>query len=162
MSRVIPLGGRFFAPAEQTTVRQDGWTMAQVEDAGLLDLLSDSTVSDEARARKLIVRAMRSGLYCGIAAGLLVEIDKKWSVAEAEKNAEAFAELTSAEDKAALLDAFSESLTRFFTSGLFRSTPSRTASTRDGKGQTDAPSIDESEGSGQTPSDGSPTATATD
>ena len=138
--------------------------MARVEDAGLLDLVADGALSDEVRARKLVVQAMRSGHYCGIAAGLLVEVDHKWSVETAEQNAATFGDLTGDDDKAALVGAFAESLTRFFTTGLFRLVPSRTASTSSPDGanrpSAAAPSTDDPAGSGLTPSDGSSTETA--
>jgi hypothetical protein len=130
MGRVIPLGGRFFAPAETTTSRQDGWIVAQFEDAGLIDLASSGALeSNQAAARKVIVAAMGSGAYHRILAGLLVEADQKWSVESAEKNAAFFGELTDPEDKARLMPAFVETLPHFFRLAVGFSPPSPTAST---------------------------------
>jgi hypothetical protein len=130
MGRVIPLGGRFFAPAEQTTSRQDGWIMVQLEDAGILALISKGAdaFADGSVVRTLIVQAMRSGKYHAIIAGLLVEDKEPWTAESATKNGEFFAELTSPEDKQELSKIFEGMLTAFFLNGGRSSTPSPTAS----------------------------------
>jgi hypothetical protein len=130
MARVIPLGGRFFASAEQTTSRQDGWIMVQLEDAGILALLAKGTgaLDDASVLRGVIVQAMRSGKYHAIIAGLLVEDREKWTPDAAAENGEFFAELTSADDKQALASVFEGMLTAFFLNGVRSSTPSPTAS----------------------------------
>jgi hypothetical protein len=131
MGQVYPLGGRIFAPAEQTTSRQDGWVMVQLEDAGVLALLTAGV--DETGLRRLIVEAIRSGKYHAIIAGLLIEVDTKWTPDAAVKNAEFFADLTDAEEKRVLGLVFEGVLAAFFLSGGRSLTPSPTAS------RTDAP-----------------------
>lgn len=170
MADLIGLGGRVFTTPESRSSRQDGWIMVQLEDAKLLGSVLGGLkeLGNENAARKLIIEAMRSGKFHHIAAGLLVDITaEKWTADAAEKNAEFFAELTSDEDKTAIMMAFVETLTRFFTTGVRSLTPSPTASpsttasaapptprTR-GKRSTATRA-----GSGPTPHDGSPTATA--
>jgi len=132
MTRVIKLGGRWFSPAEQTSSRQDGWVMVQFEDAGLLDFVSkavDAKQVDESAGRRLVVEAMRSGVYHHIIAGLFVEKGSAWTPESAEKNALWFADLTAPEDKAEMLGAFVESLQRFFLNGVQSSPPLATSST---------------------------------
>ena len=128
MARVIPLGGRFFAPAEQTTSRQDGWIMARLEDAGILELLVKGTLGDESTGRKLIVQAMASGHYEAVIAGLLVEDKEKWTFESATANAEFFATLTKPDDKKALAELFGGVLIAFFQHGGRSWTPSPIAS----------------------------------
>jgi hypothetical protein len=130
MARVIALGGRLFAPAEQTTSRQDGWVMVQLEDAGILNLIAKggAALKDQASVRSVIVQAMRSGKYHAIVAGLLVEDKEKWTPASAEQNGEFFAELSDPADKKAIAQVFEGMLTAFFLNGDVSSMRSPTVS----------------------------------
>ena len=176
MSRVYPFGGpenlRFFAPAEQTTSRQDGWLMVQLEDAGILSLADKSKSGDEpdeAGKRAVMVQAIRSGHFHKILAALFVEDGKTWNVKDAEANAEFFADVTDPAQKEALMSSFVGVLAGFFTKGESPSTPSATSSTKQGIGDHLPLSprkpgellTDMLVGTGPTPRDGSPMATAT-
>lgn len=179
-TETFTLGGRTFALADETTSRQDGWLMVQLEDSGILDLLfkrsaagASAEPSDEiAFARKLITQARRSGKFELIAACVLVEPGVKWSIDEAKKNAEAFGDLTDPAEKVNLALAFANGLSRFFLSASGFSISSPTASAAESTGADLAPrdaptpstngldSIDASAAPGPIPSDGSPMATA--
>lgn len=130
MSELIGLGGRVFTLAEQTTSRQDGWVMVQLEDAGILGLLTQGVKAfeDDGAMRSVIAQAIRSNKYHHIAAGLLVEVDKKWTPADAEQNAEFFAELTAPDDKRQIAAAFEGLLLGFFQNAVQSSKPSPTSS----------------------------------
>jgi hypothetical protein len=168
--RVHNIGGRFFEESSAATrsSRHDGWIMVVLEDAKILGatLKGISELANEDAARKLVIETMRSGKFHHIVAGLLVEMDKKWSIDSAEANAEWFAELTAPEDKAAILSAFTEALLNFFLNGAPSSTPSPIVSAEKvairrpnrarGKPSTATPAD-----SGPMPPVGSQTATAT-
>jgi hypothetical protein len=128
VAKIIKLGaGRFFAPAEQTTARQDGWITVQAADAGITRFIGRTL--DEHTAVDLVIQVLRSGKREHILAGVLVEQDVKWTPETAEQNAEFFAEITDPEAKAALADAFIPALAGFFLSGAESSTDSPSAST---------------------------------
>lgn len=168
--RVHNIGGRFFEESSAATRsgRHDGWIMVQLEDAKILGatLKGLAELGNEEGARKLVIETMRSGKFHHIVAGLLVEMETKWSIDAAEKNAEWFAELTNPEDKAAILNAFVAALMDFFLNGAPSSTPSETVSLetprpprhRRTRGK---PSIATHAGFGPTLPVGSQTATAT-
>ena len=58
MARVIDLGGRYFAPAEVTSARHDGWVMVQAAEAGLDKLV---TAKADVTVRDLVLAAFRTG-----------------------------------------------------------------------------------------------------
>jgi hypothetical protein len=166
--RVLKLGGRFFAPAEQTTSRQDGWLMVQLEDAQLLEFISKgaTVLADEVGARSVMVRAIRSGKFHHLLAGWLVEVNEPWSPAIAEKNAEYFANLSDAESKQEMTTAFVGLLLGFFQIAAPSSTPSPIVSTGTPRKprhtrKRAAPSIVTPGEAGPTAPGGSQTATAT-
>ena len=127
MARVIDLGGRYFAPAEVTSARHDGWVMVQVAEAGLDKLVSAKT--DDTTVRDLVLAAFRSGKMFHLLAGVLIEDGVKWTPNVAEQNAEYFAELTDPAGKRAMQDAFVEVLLGFFRAAPNSSAPSPSAST---------------------------------
>ena len=92
MAKVYRLGGRIFAPAEHLTARQDGYLMVQVADTGLFDVLSKGLASgnEQQIAQTLIVEAYRTGTFFHVIAARLIESGKKWTVKEADANAEFF------------------------------------------------------------------------
>lgn len=172
MSRVFPFGEpenlRFFGPAEQTTSRQDGWLIVQLEDAGIFALANGPGLSDEKAARAVMAQAHRSGLYHKILAGLFVEDGKKWTVKEAEANAEFFADVTDPDQKEILMASFVGALKGFFSKEESSSPPSKTSSTKDPAAalplrprQPGELLTDILVGSGPTPPVGSAAATAT-
>ena len=130
MARVYKLGGRIFSPAESLTARQDGYLMVQVSDTGLFDILSKGLASgDEQKiAQSLIVEAYRTGTFFHVIAARLIESGKKWTVKEADANAEFFGDLSDPDDKAQLATAFAEVLTDFFTSAARSLTRTATSS----------------------------------
>lgn len=168
MAEAFTLGGRTFALAEQTTSRQDGWLMVQLEDAGILDLMTrrNGDADEQAIALKILTQARRSQRYELIIAAMLVEADKKWTIDSAKQNADAFAEISDPAEKVTLAVAFANGLTRFFLGGSGFSALSQTASIPGSPDAptpitNEAPSTDETAASGPTPPDGSPTATET-
>lgn len=130
MSRVIPLGGKYFVPTEHTTARQDGWMVVQMADAGL-DQFAGRTL-DEATSRDLVLAALRSGKTWHLLAGLLVESGKAWTPQIAEENAAFFAELSDLESKRAMDEAFLGLLAGFFFNAPTSSALSPSASTATG------------------------------
>lgn len=133
-TKVIPLGPagakRYFAPAAETTARQDGWLMVQMADAGILDWAGKELTAQS--ARKLVVEVLRSGKRELLLAGLLVEHEHgrpvPWTPQRAEETAEWFASLTDVESKRALQDQFLPVLAGFFLSAPSSSPRSRSAS----------------------------------
>ena len=121
--KLIPLGGRYFTATEHTTARQDAWMLVQAGDAGLGNVGKvDDPTQTEAHVQSLTLSAFRSGKMFHLLAGALVEVDgnqpNKWTEAEAEKNAEFFAEMTDAESKATIFNSFVEILLPFFLTAL--------------------------------------------
>jgi len=130
MSQVIPLGApeakRYFAPAAETTARQDGWVMVQIADAGIAKFVGKEL--NESVAFDLVIEVLRSGKWESLLAGLLVEQGVPWTPENAAANAEWFAGLTDAESKQALRETLVPTLAHFFLGALPSSMPSRNAS----------------------------------
>jgi hypothetical protein len=125
---VIPLGGRFFRRPERTTARQDAWQMRHVGDAGLHAFIGRD-LTDEATVAEFVLTILRSGEKFHLLAGALVEDGKaKWTEADAEANAEWFADLDEPEDKATLEREFLATLRGFFGTAGRSSTPSPSSS----------------------------------
>lgn len=130
MAKVYKLGGRIFAPAEQLTARQDGFLRAQISDTGLVEILSRGLASGEEQqiAQRLIVEAYRTGTLFHVVAAWLAETGTKWTVKDANANAEFFGDLTDEEDKSQLALIFAEAITNFFTRVVLSLTRTRTSS----------------------------------
>jgi hypothetical protein len=168
VSKVISLGGRWFAPAESLSSRQDGWCIVQLEDAGLLALITAGKqgLDDEPTARRVVVAALRSDKFHHILAGFLVESDVPWTPESAEQNAKFFADISDLESKQAMLNVFVGLLHGFFTVAVPSLTPTpivstaltasqRTARRRAGRSTATPEAV------GASAPGGSPTATAT-
>lgn len=123
---VVLLGGRSFRAAEETTARQDDWILCEIQDAGLEQL--SLTMSPEQLPEQMLLRVMRAGKLDRILAAILVEDGVSWTPAIAERNAVAFAALTSPEDKRARRAAFVGVLARFFWPALVSPPNSRSSS----------------------------------
>jgi hypothetical protein len=96
----IKLDGREFHGITLTT-NQDDYIIGHLSLSGALEVLGDV---DEKRAPKkryqdLLTRILLSGRKQHILAGMLTEVGKKWTRAEADRNAAAFAEITDEDEK---------------------------------------------------------------
>jgi hypothetical protein len=135
MAQVIALGGsgakRYFAPAAETTARQDGWLMVQVADAGIAKAIGKG-LKDETESLSVVIEILRSGKWEYLLAGILVERDVPWTPETAEANAEWFAGLTDPESKQAIRDNLMPLLAAFFLNAPLSSMPSPNASTKTG------------------------------
>jgi len=115
---VIRLGGRQFAGISQDiSAAQDEYLMGHMRRAGCVEALMDPALPEEKRAEEVLTRILLSGETFHILAGYLTEPSKKWTRAEAERNATAFAALTDRESKMAMNGIVVGFVLGFFGSG---------------------------------------------
>jgi hypothetical protein len=121
MQDSFTLDGRTFRPAGQSlTAAQDDYILGQLRLSGALEVLSGADGKRRAReeqAEELLTRVLLSGRAQHVLAGCLTEEGKKWTRAEAERNAATFAEISDAEEKAAMRDAIVRIVLGFFSFG---------------------------------------------
>jgi hypothetical protein len=159
---VLEVGGRTFRPSSETTFEQDLYIGSLLKDAGLVKMaagfdLAKDEISDV--AVDIITNAFASGKLFDVIAASMEEIGTPWSIPEAKKNAQFFAQLRKAEEKKKLHGAIVGIILGFFVSGAVSSTTSLSFSE-------DAPQLDhESSSSPQShpgaESSGAPSTTAT-
>ncbi len=103
MPETFKLAGREFHPVDQAlSAKQDDFILAHLRIAGAMEVLSDADGKkrpDKKRAELLLTQIMLSGETHNILAGCLTEVGTKWSRAEADRNAAAFSEITSQDEK---------------------------------------------------------------
>lgn len=132
MTETIRLDGREFRTIEQDiTASQDDYILYNLRLAGAIDIISEVGVAKSARAierqaEQLMTAIMGSGRKGHILAGCLTEVGKKWTRAEAERNATTFDEITSKDEKLLINKALVQFVIGFFSSGepSRRSSPS--------------------------------------
>ena len=117
---LLNISGRTFRPCTSTTFEQDIHIMAMVRDAGIMKVGAtfDPLTQDlDDIAQQIIMQAFSSGKLFDLLAGTLEEVGVPWSMGEARANAQFFAQLTDAADKAALNGSIVGALLGFFISG---------------------------------------------
>src|SRR5580704_5384948 len=98
----IELDGRKFRVVSQAvTAAQDDYMLYWLGRADATDLLLElaAGVDSKARAQQLLQKILGSGHAAKIIAAVLTEEGKKWRREEADRNAEIFADITSADEK---------------------------------------------------------------
>jgi len=132
MDDLVTLDGREFrAVGQALTASQDDYILAHLRLAGALEVLSGADGQERDRERKaeeLLTRVLLSGRAQHILAGCLTEDGKKWTRAEADRNAATFAEISDAGEKAAMRDAIVRIVVGFFSFGKESSETSRSSS----------------------------------
>lgn len=116
MSEVLNLGGRIYAPAEETTFAQDAAFMALLYETGVHQQIADGG--------DVLAAVLSSGRVEDFLAFALVPVGSAWSKAAAADTAAHFSGLTSREDKQQLMNALSVVVVGF----LGAATPSATSS----------------------------------
>src|SRR5712664_4231995 len=121
MPETITLDGRKFRSISQSlTANQDDYILAHLRLAGAIEVMSDLDGvkrTQEQRAEDLLTRILLSGRTHQILAGCLTEDGKVWSRAEADANAERFAEITDVEEKTAMRSSIVKFVIGFFSLG---------------------------------------------
>jgi hypothetical protein len=129
MDESFKLDGREFRGiSESLTAAQDDFLLAHLRRSGALEIIDDEGAPAEKRAEQLLTQIMLSGETFHILAGCLNEIGKKWSRAEAERNAAAFSQVTDLEDKLRMRAAIVRFVMLFFALGAKSSETSQKSS----------------------------------
>lgn len=150
MEQSFKLDGREFRGVSQSlTAAQDDYLLAHLRRCGAVEALTDIDGvqrPQEERAELLLTQIMLSGETFHVLAGCLTEVGKKWSRAEAERNAAAFAEITVSEEKLRIRAALVNFVIGFFVSGAKSSATSQKSSSptrRDRRTKNAAPGTSE-------------------
>ncbi len=118
-------GREFRLISESMSAAQDDYLMGNLRLAGAIDVIAlMGSAPTEKRAEELLTRILLSGRAPQILAGCLTEVGKRWTRAEADRNAELFAEITDPETKQRMRTAIVGFVLGFFESGEGSSTTS--------------------------------------
>jgi hypothetical protein len=110
-------GRQFRGVAQDLSAAQDDYIVAHLRRAGAVEALTDSTTPDEKRAEQVLTHIMLAGETFAVLAGCLTEVGKKWTRADAERNAARFAEITDRTEKLAMRAALIGFVIGFFEFG---------------------------------------------
>lgn len=117
----MKLDGREFSPVDRSiTAAQNDFIQSHLTLAGVTDLLVELTqISDEKEReatlrREFLTRILVSGQKSFLIAGCFVEVGKKWTRVEANRNAAIFDELTDPDDIATMQTTLALVLLDFF------------------------------------------------
>jgi|HubBroStandDraft_6_1064221.scaffolds.fasta_scaffold720360_2 hypothetical protein len=116
----IELDGRKFRVVSQAvTAAQDDYMLYWLGRADATDLLLElaAGVDSKARAQQLLQKILGSGHAAKIIAAVLTEEGKKWRREEADRNAEIFADITSADEKTLMRKVLVQFVVDFFRFG---------------------------------------------
>jgi hypothetical protein len=116
----IALDGRKFRVVSQTvTAAQDDYMLYWLGKAGATELLLElaTGVDGKRRAQQLLQVILGSGHAAKIIAAVLTEEGKKWRRDEADRNAEIFADITSADEKTLMRKVLVQFVVDFFRFG---------------------------------------------
>lgn len=133
----LKLDGREFSGITQSlSANQDDYILAHLRKAGALEVLGDIRVkrTQQQKAEDLLTEILLSGRAHHILAGCLTEVGKKWTRAEADRNAALFAEITDAADKAVMRSSIVSFVIGFFQFGETLPATSRKSSSRNDTG----------------------------
>jgi hypothetical protein len=118
MAETIKLDKREFQVVDHAlTASQDFYILAHIQSSGAIEVMYDTDGkkrSDRGRSRLVANRLDLSGETFAILAGCLTEVGKKWTRAEAERNAEIFAEITDKEEKRVMRSILTTLVNAFF------------------------------------------------
>jgi hypothetical protein len=123
-------GREFEEPSQAITAAQNDYVVGNLRLAGAIDTLYEvkpkSSEVELAELREtMLTKIMVSGLKAKIVAGNLTEVGKKWSRAEADRNAERFDAIADVDEQTVMTAALVRLVIRFFQSAgiLSRSSP---------------------------------------
>ena len=112
-------GRRFQGVTQELSAAQDDYLIGQLRSAGALDVfLAAAEDPNDDRAELLLTQLMVSGRSAQVLAGCLTEVGKRWTIEEAQRNAERFASTTKPEDKTAMRTAILGFVLGFFQYAL--------------------------------------------
>lgn len=126
----VTLDGREFqTPTQAITAAQEDYVTGYLGKAGVNDLIAPMVVEipDDLELQDLrrtqgayafLHQIMVSGLKMNVLAGTLTEVGKKWTIAEADKNAEAFRQITDAGEKVLMQTKLVDFVLNFFESSV--------------------------------------------
>lgn len=137
MTPTIKLDGREFETSVNgLTAAQDNFILGHLRSARVFDLFvqGDELSVDEKRI-ELLTRILVSGRASRILAGLLTESGKKWTHAEAERNAARFDDVTEIEEKQRMRDLLASCVLGFLPLGERSSRTSLNSSSQNETGQ---------------------------
>jgi hypothetical protein len=98
----IEIGGKRFYWEPRTTAKQDDYLLGFLRRSGAFILAAGTNLSDGDKTQAILTRLMLSGDTFRVLAGFLVEEGKRWSRADARRNAIAFSDAMDPTEKAAL------------------------------------------------------------
>jgi hypothetical protein len=135
----MKLDGREFAEVDhKITAAQNDYILAHLRLAGVMDLLVKSQTTNPteqelgALRRQFITEILLSGEKSSILAGAFTETGKKWSRAEADRNAARFDEITDPVEIKEMTDVLAGVVISFFRSaGTSSKTSPRSSSPSD-------------------------------
>lgn len=145
MAEQIKLDGREFHGITQSlSANQDDYVVVHLRLSGATEVVGDI---DKKRTRaekreELITRVMDSGRKYKIIAGFLTEVGKKWTRAEADRNAEIFSEITDATEKQTMQTAIVRFVIDFFQQEARLSKSSQKSSSQQENADPDTSSAD--------------------
>jgi hypothetical protein len=122
----LKLNGREFTGIKQSlTSNQDIYILTQLRLSGAMDVLAEvgGPRTPEKKCQDLLTNIMAAHRMWHVLAGALTEVGKKWNHLEADRNAEAFGEITDETEKALMIASLVEVVIGFFHLGE-RSSPS--------------------------------------
>jgi hypothetical protein len=132
----LKLDGREFTGVTQAlTASQDFYILGHLRLAGAMDILVGvgGKRTPEEKGQLLLTQIMRSGMAFYVLAGCYTEVGKKWSRAEADRNALAFAEITDPAEIDAMIAALVGNVINFFSLGEPSSKSSPKSSSKNAK-----------------------------
>ncbi len=121
--KTITIDNREFqGVTQELSAAQDDYLIGQLRLAGALELVAVPVKAPkdpagplpEDRAEALLTQILISGRAAQVLAGCLTETGKRWTFEEAQRNAQVFAAVTDAAQKAAMRTALIEFVLGFF------------------------------------------------
>jgi hypothetical protein len=156
------LGGRAFARAEDTNVKQDLYVTGQILSAGIDGLTLEGGEPKDLFARRLLGALADSGRAMPLLGGLIVPVDaEKWTEKVAAETAEFLGEIHDPAEKALIFILIVDEVMRFFRKGIVYSYELKQHSGKetrsDPRSQTDSAAQEGDTENGRTSSGPSPT-----
>lgn len=134
MNQEITLDGRkFLGISDALTASQDDYILGHLRKSGALEILQGidgQKRTREQRTEDLLTGILLSGRTHNILAGVFTEEGKTWNRADADANAEKFAQITDIDEKSAMRSGLVGFVIGFFSSGVPLSKTSPKSSNR--------------------------------
>lgn len=120
-------GRQFHGVTQELSAAQDHYLVGQLRLAGALEALTQKEKPEEA-TEMMLTQILVSGRAPFVLAGCLTEEGKPWTFAEAGANAAAFASVTNAAEKKAMMDSLVSFVLGFFQFAIASVATSRKSS----------------------------------